>query len=53
MDHEAEEIRRVYTGRLYREGETFFAELVKGTGISDINVWFGEYMKSVDFLGRV
>ena len=53
MDYETEEIRRVYTGKLYHEGKPFFAELVKGMGNGNWNVWFGEYMKSVDFIGKV
>ena len=52
MDHEAEEIRRSYMGRLYHEGKPFFAELVKGMGEGSISIWFGEYMKSADFMGK-
>lgn len=53
MNYEVEEIRRVYTGRLYREGKPFFAEMVKGMGNGSIKVWFGEHMKSLDFIGKV
>ena len=52
MDHEAEEIRRSYMGRLYHEGKPFFAELVKEMGEGSISIWFGEYMKSADFMGK-
>jgi len=53
MDHEVEEIRRNYMGRLYHEGKPFFAELLNGIGTGSVNVWFGEYMKSADLIGRV
>ena len=48
-----EEVRRDYVGKLYHEGRPFFAEMINGIGYGNINVWFGEYMNYVDFIGKV
>ncbi len=53
MEYEVEEVRRDYEGKLYHEGRPFFAEMINGIGYGNINVWFGEYMNYVVFIGKV
>ncbi len=56
MEYEVEEIRRGYMRRLYAEGKHFFTVLIKSMGrlyVHDMDIWFGEYMRYVDLIGRI
>lgn len=42
--------------RLYAEGKHFFTVLIKSMGrlyVHDMDIWFGEYMRYVDLIGRI
>lgn len=52
-DYEAEEMRRHYMMKLYLVAKKFFVRLLPDTSDGNISVWFGEYMKSVSYIGSI
>lgn len=53
MEYETEEIRREYRIRLGLAAKEFFALLLPDQEGGNINVWFGEYMKHAEIIGRI
>lgn len=53
MDYEVEEVRRKYMVKVYFSCKNFFIDLLPDDGKKDICVWFGEYMKSAEYIGRI
>lgn len=51
MDCEIEEVRRKYMKKVYFSGKEFFIKLLPENNCQGINVWFGEYMNSVELIG--
>lgn len=53
MDFEVEEMRRKYMKKVYLSGKEFFIKLLPDDSKNNISVWFGEYMKNAEYIGRI
>lgn len=53
MDYEIEEVRRKYMKKVYLSGKEFFIRLLPDGSKNNISVWFGEYMKNAEYIGRI
>lgn len=53
MEFEVEEVRRKYMKKVYLSGKDYFIKLLPEDGKNNIRVWFGEYMKSAEYIGRI
>lgn len=53
MEYEVEEVRRKYMKKVYLSGKDYFIRLLPDNDKNNIKVWFGEYMKSAEYIGRI